>query len=79
MHDQMREIKKKITVFKPNYMYVILKLVLKIKMGNHKYNLLKSFKRCFKLKNVKRQIHTCITESVKLCNYEINWRCINKY
>lgn len=55
----MREIKK-ITVFKPNYMYVILKLVLKIKMGNHKYNLLKSLKDFFKLKNVKRQIHTCI-------------------
>lgn len=53
----MREIKK-IIVFKPNYMYVVLKLVLKIKMGNHKYNLLKKkLKDFFKLKNVKRQIH----------------------
>lgn len=43
----MREIKKKIIVFILNYMYVILKLVLKIKMGNYKYNFLKSFKRCF--------------------------------
>lgn len=49
----MREIKK-ITVFKPNYIYVILKLVLKIKVGNHKYNLLKSFKRFFEIEKCEK-------------------------
>lgn len=67
----MREIKNKITVFKPNYMYVILKLVLKIKVGNHKYNLLKSFKRFFEIEKCeKTNTYMYITESVKLCNYE---------
>lgn len=76
----MREIKKKNTVFKPNFMYVILKLVLNIKMGNHKYNFLKSFKRFFLIQKCgKTNTYMYITDSVKLCNYEINWRCIIKY
>lgn len=51
-------------------------------MGNHKYNLLKSFKRFFLIEKCEKtniDTYMCITESVKLCNYEINWRCINKH
>lgn len=48
-------------------MYVILKLVLKIKMGNHKYNLLKSFKRFFlNWKMWKDKYMMYITESGKI-------------